>query len=242
MAIVMRRGNAADFKPEKMKAGEWAVCLDTQELYMSFATGTATKIATFADVTNIVAPPYSNQATYEVGDYCSYGDKVYICTTAVTEPSNFNVNAWNVTNVVEMISRIIGTYFTPGDNIQIQNGVISATDTTYTAGSNIVISEDNEISALTITTNAHDVVVDNPVADSSVYPNGYKYVVPLTGITADVKCDVSLVDLTSYYGAYAVESDTDQFVLYFDHEPAEDLALTIYYNTGGYESAEEREY
>ena len=39
------------------------------------------------------------------------------------------------------------TSYTAGDNISIDNGVISATDTTYTAGSNIQISAENVISA-----------------------------------------------------------------------------------------------
>lgn len=39
------------------------------------------------------------------------------------------------------------TTYTAGTNVQISNGVISATDTTYTAGANITISAQNEISA-----------------------------------------------------------------------------------------------
>ena len=40
-----------------------------------------------------------------------------------------------------------GTTYTAGENITIENNVISATDTTYTAGTNVSISSDNVISA-----------------------------------------------------------------------------------------------
>lgn len=40
-----------------------------------------------------------------------------------------------------------GASYTAGDNITIQNNVISATDTKYTAGTNITISDQNVISA-----------------------------------------------------------------------------------------------
>ena len=55
--------------------------------------------------------------------------------------------------IVESETPIGGTTYTAGTNIQINNGVISATDTTYTAGSNISISAQNVISATVPATN-----------------------------------------------------------------------------------------
>ena len=58
--------------------------------------------------------------------------------------------------------------YTAGDNIQIVDGVISATDTTYTAGDNITIS-DGVISASggTPSLYSHTIEIDNPYNNMS---------------------------------------------------------------------------
>lgn len=62
-----------------------------------------------------------------------------------------------------------GTEYTAGDNITIEDGVISATDTTYTAGPGIEITSDNLVRTnISITgglnyNNDGDMIVDNSV-------------------------------------------------------------------------------
>lgn len=47
MAIQMRRGLEADFNPDKMKPGEWAVSLDSKYVRMCFAPGLCFRMATY---------------------------------------------------------------------------------------------------------------------------------------------------------------------------------------------------
>lgn len=47
MAIRMRRGNEADFDPEKMLPGEWAVSTDTKYVRMCFTPGIVLRMATY---------------------------------------------------------------------------------------------------------------------------------------------------------------------------------------------------
>ena len=47
MAIQMRRGLEADFNPDKMKPGEWAVSLDKKYVRMCFAPGLCFRMATY---------------------------------------------------------------------------------------------------------------------------------------------------------------------------------------------------
>ena len=53
MAIQMRRGQLADFNPDKMLPGEWAVSTDStssnQHVYMCFAPGVVKRMATYED-------------------------------------------------------------------------------------------------------------------------------------------------------------------------------------------------
>lgn len=43
----MRRGNDADFDPDQMSAGEWAVSVDKRYVYMCFAPGLVRRMATY---------------------------------------------------------------------------------------------------------------------------------------------------------------------------------------------------
>lgn len=47
MAIQMRRGKEADFNPDKMKPGEWAVSLDSKYVRMCFAPGLCFRMAIY---------------------------------------------------------------------------------------------------------------------------------------------------------------------------------------------------
>ena len=59
MAILVRRGNEADFDPNKMLPGEWAVSLDTKYVRMCFSPGVCLRMATYeafeADMAEIQA-------------------------------------------------------------------------------------------------------------------------------------------------------------------------------------------
>ena len=88
-----------------------------------------------------------------------------------------------------------------------------------------------------------DLTVDTATADSSVYANGYKYEVDFEGMTANTYVVPCLVSLTSYAGRYAAESSTDKLTLYFDAQPAANLAMRIYYYVeGDIENAEDDTY
>ena len=51
MAIQMRRGAGADFRPEKMKPGELAVTIDgTRKVYAAFAAGDVKELASKEDI------------------------------------------------------------------------------------------------------------------------------------------------------------------------------------------------
>lgn len=50
MAILNRRGNSIDFDPNKMLAGEFAYCLDTEELFYCYGIGNVKKLATAEDL------------------------------------------------------------------------------------------------------------------------------------------------------------------------------------------------
>ena len=54
MAIQMRRGNAVDFNPSKMRPGEWAVSQDNQKIYMCFTPGVVIEMATLSSVITYV--------------------------------------------------------------------------------------------------------------------------------------------------------------------------------------------
>ena len=45
----------------------------------------------------LTAPIYSSSATYRVGDYCTYGNYMYRCNTAISTPEEFNILHWNMT-------------------------------------------------------------------------------------------------------------------------------------------------
>lgn len=73
MAIRMRRGNEADFDPEKMLPGEWAVSTDTKYVRMCFAPGIVLRMATYeafesdmAEIRKILSECQSIQTAVEL--------------------------------------------------------------------------------------------------------------------------------------------------------------------------------
>lgn len=79
------------------------------------------------------------------------------------------------------ISATGGTNYTAGQNITIQNNVISATDTTYTAGANINIDANNEISATDTTYTAGEGI---SISNSNVISSGCNETVLFESSTA----------------------------------------------------------
>lgn len=53
MAIQMRRGNLADYDPDKMLPGEFGVATDEDELYISFGSGNSKKVLTESDIQEV---------------------------------------------------------------------------------------------------------------------------------------------------------------------------------------------
>ena len=53
MAIQMRRGNLANYDPDKMLPGEFGVATDEDELYISFGPGNSKRILTESDIQEV---------------------------------------------------------------------------------------------------------------------------------------------------------------------------------------------
>lgn len=55
---------------------------------------TANHLITKGILERYIADPYSNQATYIVGNYCVYNNILYICNTDINAPETFNPSKW----------------------------------------------------------------------------------------------------------------------------------------------------
>lgn len=73
---------------------------------------------------------------------------IEIGTGGTIDLSNYYTTAQTQSAITEATSGLQQT-LTAGTNVQINNNIISATDTTYTAGDNITISNQNVISTIT---------------------------------------------------------------------------------------------
>lgn len=51
----------------------------------------------------MIAAPYDGTATYAVGDYCTYGDRLWKCNTAIGTAEPFTAGHWTATTVMEEI-------------------------------------------------------------------------------------------------------------------------------------------
>lgn len=52
----------------------------------------------------MIAAPYDDTATYAVGDYCTYGERLWKCNTAIATAEPFTAAHWTATTVMEEIS------------------------------------------------------------------------------------------------------------------------------------------
>ena len=48
---------------------------------------------------------YSNEKTYNIGDYCIYKKRIYKCNTAIIEPEEFDSTKWNVTTIASELKK-----------------------------------------------------------------------------------------------------------------------------------------
>lgn len=53
-----------------------------------------------------LAPAYSNAATYNVGDLCTYQGKLYSCSTAISTAEDWTAAHWTVTNMATDVSQL----------------------------------------------------------------------------------------------------------------------------------------
>ena len=51
----------------------------------------------------MIAAPYDDKATYAVGDYCTYGERLWKCNTAIGTAEPFTAAHWTATTVMEEI-------------------------------------------------------------------------------------------------------------------------------------------
>lgn len=56
-----------------------------------------------------LAPAYSNAATYNVGDYCTYQGKLYSCNTQISTAEDWTAAHWTAVNVSAEISELKNT-------------------------------------------------------------------------------------------------------------------------------------
>ena len=60
MAIQMRRGELADYDPDQMLAGEFAVATDEEELYIAFSTGNSKRVLLEGEGGTVITPSISD--------------------------------------------------------------------------------------------------------------------------------------------------------------------------------------
>ena len=52
----------------------------------------------------MIAAPYSSSATYTVGNYCIYGNKLYRCSTAISIAEAWTAAHWSETTIAEILT------------------------------------------------------------------------------------------------------------------------------------------
>lgn len=120
-----------------------------------------------------------------------------------------------------------GETYTAGDNIQIQNGVISATDTKYTAGTNIQISEENVISATDTTYSAMTGATSSAAGTSGLVP------APAAGDEDKALCGDGTYHAMSSGGGKALNVKIDGYMASgsnWKNGDGNEIHLTIPYN------------
>lgn len=63
-------------------------------------------IGDYVDMTDL-SEEYSNQNTYALGSYCIYNNVLYRCTSAITQPEDFNSAHWTTVKVMSEVNQRI---------------------------------------------------------------------------------------------------------------------------------------
>lgn len=74
------------------------------------------------------ADEYDNNATYEVGDYCVYKNRFYVCSSPITTAENFNLAHWTFLTVGDAL-KILSTEI---DDVSSAVGISEETPTSLT--------------------------------------------------------------------------------------------------------------
>lgn len=53
-------------------------------------------------ITKLGYDQYSNEETYDIGDYCIYNNTLYVCIVAITTPEDFSTAKWTATSIKEL--------------------------------------------------------------------------------------------------------------------------------------------
>ena len=105
MAIQIRRGTDSGWESNNSNivAGEPAITTDTGRFFVGTDTGE------FVEMVNIdtIAPAYDSSTSYNVGDYCVYQGKLYVCNSATT--GSWTSADWNEISVKQALGDIVAT-------------------------------------------------------------------------------------------------------------------------------------
>ena len=74
---------------------------------------------------------YDATATYEVGDYCFYEGQLYVCTTAIATPEEWNAEHWEATSIPITIQTTAGSPLSGGTDPTITNADYAAALTAF---------------------------------------------------------------------------------------------------------------
>lgn len=97
-----------------------------------------------------VAPAFSEESTYAVGDKVLYDNKLWLCDIAVTEAGEWNADHWQLVNIAELIDDL-------GDDLETANTNISNLDTAINGEGGIL----ERVSANETNIGSLDTAVDN---------------------------------------------------------------------------------
>lgn len=79
---------------------------------------------------------YDNTSTYEVGDYCIYNNKLYVCNTAIATAEEFNSAHWTETSVDGIINGVKNNIETIQNSLDVTNGSGNANSSYISATEN----------------------------------------------------------------------------------------------------------
>lgn len=74
-----------------------------------------------SDVSEIIAPFYSDSATYAIGDYCIYNNHLYICNTNIQVAESWTAAHWTATDIAEELDDVQNDISTNVNNIATVN-------------------------------------------------------------------------------------------------------------------------